>query len=230
MRAEAQNRAAAGKPQYTPRSLSRLTALDLHARLERIDNPLAHEVAAELWTRILRMSMVPREVIDRQEPGLHVRRMAGGNTGRLLRLLDELRHASLAEAIVADSSGLRELLGEGSLLQRLGGPLPVLDSTDKRVEFLLRFLECLKRPPWKTDWQSMERLRGLAHLVLNLGFFVSLAMGGSRTVLPGLAAAALLIIGLLVWKFLYERVRLLALYISFTDEFVEPEAVLSGTV
>ena len=55
-------------------------------------------------------------------------------------------------------------------------------------------------------------------------------MGGSRTVLPGLAAAALLIIGLLVWKFLYERVRLLALYISFTDEFVEPEAVLSGTV
>ncbi|MCB1218420.1 hypothetical protein KDL44_13605 [bacterium] len=217
--------AISGKRRYDQDALKQIRVKDLHARLLQIDNDIARQFASDLWHRMISGGTIPTAVIGGNANDIILRKLFGMHSGSGLRLLERLRGVRMAELLLADRTLLLEALGSMHWSWSLLSGVPRGLERGTRLDFLIHYLECLPDRGWRLPWQWMNVSIRVLAIMLMLGLssaVLSLAMSipGSGLVFGILIAQLFVNLpGALLNR--YGRIRLLVLYISFTDEFVE---------
>ena len=218
--AESDSGDVAGKPRYTLEDLRRLDQDILRARLSCIDNQTARDIATQLWNRV----MACRREMFRQ-PGkdgrpLSMKNLAGKNFPELPILLENMRLLNFSQIVISKSSMIIDRLQELPALTRLLLPNPYPRHSQHVADHLIRYLDLYinphKRLPQHLSYLGFECIAwaGMICIVLR-----SLLDWPIWTLLIFLSPILLLSSRITLTRNL-QRVRLLALYISFTDEFV----------
>jgi hypothetical protein len=214
---------ATAKPAYSPQDLRRLNREVLLKRLVWIDNQTAREIATQLWNR----TMSARPGLFRN-PGSSSRlfgmeSMAGRKFDEMPELLEDMRHVSFGQIVIGKSTMISDRLSELPALVRLLMANPYPRSSRSAADHLIRYLDLYLNPhcrmPQHLIYLGLEYFSWAGMLGIGFGsmlawplwtllifFLPSLLLGSRMTMSRNL-----------------QRIRLLALYISFTDEFVERE-------
>ncbi|MCB1221757.1 MAG: hypothetical protein H7A35_14280 [Planctomycetales bacterium] len=219
--------AAVGKPSYDRDRLRQLKVGELEKRLQRIDNEIAHEVAAILWKRIEDIGIFRAAIHGKSTRDLSVAQQAGMGSSVVTRLLKKLRQVQLAECLLADRERLAAMLENMHWSWKMFVPIPPMRDARSRAAFLTNYLECLVPNGWQVSW-------GI-NMPLNL-FFIAWFLAFNYLFLlyapwnaPSwqfttvVISSNLLLHSFFHFKNYYYQLRSIALYISFTDEFVVHE-------
>ena len=220
------------KPLHSVQSLQGITVQQLHRRLHQVDNALAQPVAHALWN-MMGLSINYRvSGLLGQGAGQSAWRTAGLAPGRLLAMLRRMRKISFSRLVL---EGPEEISGRLGLLNPLRqGRLKPPSARDPQrfASHLAACLEFYINPwqllPWRPVRAVLSLLAALAICLLAIWFMAGWHYQYEYDLLMigFVQLAGLALLGLLVYDYsVLSEQRLLALYISFTDEFVtgEPE-------
>lgn len=215
-----------GKPGYTPQQLRGITVADLKARIGRIDNQQARNIAYKLWTLLenhYRNQYGQLAITDSSTVAALNRLPRSG----LPRLLEQLRRIAFGDMIADGPQRLEQHLDSlHPLIRFLQPPAKVRHSFDS-ARHLSHYLEFYVDPARQVP-ESF--IRGW---IFTLGMLTSYALPGwlgyllrdapqRGWIFSGLVQ--LMILGTFLSVLViagYGQRRALALYISFTDEFVD---------
>ncbi len=228
------------KPGYSTEDLKQMSVGDLRGRVGRISNQQARHITVKLWQAI-------DENYRRKSDYVESRRnfpqdwlsfnMEPHADEMLADRLEELRGVEFGKLIA---------LGPEQLLEFTSGLSPMLKLFDYRqrpkmtmdtAEFLLRYMECLVDPDCKVSWGArygMYQAGSMLSIVLGIGLHGLVLFLAEQQVhsyaVPLTEVVAMLFLGAAaILGFLNREVRTkdklrqMALYISFTDEFMDNE-------
>ena len=216
-----------GKPAYTQADLQRITAGDLRARLERIDNRQAHAIAAKLWKAVeLQYTNQYGQLMLKDSHTLL--RMAGNSLRhRLLARLEALRRVDFGDIVVEGPPRMELMIANLHPFVRFLHPPLRLKKTEDSAAHLLRYLEFIENPEqsvpesFRRSWLFVGGMFGFLIMpMLMLVLFIDrvreakwLLIVGFAVMLGGVILSGFQLAG-------FGRLRTISLYISFTDEFV----------
>ena len=211
----------ADKPQYSLAELRRLDREALVARMNRIDNQTALEIATQLWNRT--MTVRNNWMTGRNQRANSMEVMAGRRLAELPALLESMRKIDFGQIVIGKSTMSADRLQELPAIVRLlmGNPYP-RDSrhvADHLIRYLDLYIDPHRRLPQHLSYLGLEWISraGLICIVLRAVLDWPL-----WTLFVFLSPSMLLGSRMTLSKNL-QRLRLLALYVSFTDEFVGEE-------
>jgi hypothetical protein len=233
-----------GKPRYTLADLYRIDNIILMKRLARIDNPLAHRIADVLYTRsgiggwtnkkwrpdlfmLKDGSVIPGGEIFEERP-IKLRKLTGWRPQQLLSLLNRLQQVSFRDLIADGPEAIREKLDTRPALLRLLFPTPRLEKTVHIPGALISQLEFLIGEKRSVPWVFLRALIPFIPAVTSFGPilpFIFREHPNFKLAMIAMVPSVLLGLFVMSWIQNYDRQRLLALYISFTDEFISAEEV-----
>ncbi|MCB1188230.1 hypothetical protein KDL29_13785 [bacterium] len=221
------------KPYFDEHDLAGICFAELRGRVGRISNQQARHIAVRLW-RFLQKAAQSDDtwqtaVASQDRPGFLLKT----RKRRLLQLLEQLREVDLGDMLVEGPESLQERFSPTHPLGRLIRPQWKPRNTDDLARFMLDHLEFLIDPSRRsklTGSQVGRLLLMIATLATGFYFLHSVvgfaAMGSSFSVL--IIVALFLLVGAEYFVRMskaspYETEQVLALYISFTDEFIDDE-------
>ena len=218
-----------GKPGHTPEELNSITVADLKARIGRIDNQQARNIAFKLWSLLenqYRNQYGQLSIKDRHT----VSALNRLPRRALPAQLERLRSIDLGDMIADGPQRLEaQLQGLHPFIRFLQPPARVRHSFDS-AQHLARYLEFYMDPRRRVP-ESF--IRGW---IFGTGMLVSFLLPGwlgyllhesalRAWIFGGLVLCMIIGTGLSAFSLAgFGQRRLLALYISFTDEFVNDEA------
>ena len=217
--------AVIGKPAYDREALRQLTVRDIELRLDRIDNVIAKEVASELWAILFHEGVIAHSVIGRIVAELGVTRIAGHGMELLILIVNRLRRIQFSEFLLLDKVLLKEKLSNMHWSWHSFDFLPSKLDRQGRVRFLTGYMECLLPDGWNVPWERARLAYEIANPIIAIAaiFF----MISQQNVLPVRIYLPITLLLMLAYPTqtwlinMYRKLRLLALYISFTDEFAQ---------
>ncbi|MCB1221761.1 MAG: hypothetical protein H7A35_14260 [Planctomycetales bacterium] len=215
-----------GKPGYDEARLQALTVAELRDRLSRIDNPTALAIATKLWQAM--------ESLFTNQYGSSLMRdeystwqIAARNRHRLLRRLEALRRVDIGDFLAEGPQRMDMALQHLHPLVRLLRPAQKAKRSEDSADWLLRNLEFVEDP----ERQFPEGF--VRSWIFGVGMFLTMALPVLLVLLLApllenkvvllLPTFVILVTGILVSVLQlhgYSVVRIMAAYISFTDEFV----------
>ncbi|MEZ5339033.1 MAG: hypothetical protein R3F46_12340 [bacterium] len=217
--------AAGGKPDYTMDALRELDNLDLQRRVERIDNRMAQRIARQLWEEFHRMWSV-----DHPEGTQQYRSLQFTQRRELLILhaeLQRLRGCSFGAMVLEAPQLLRERWDELPALLRLLLRPPAGLNSEQAGRDLLDYSELLtgqsRGIPGVLVRSALRWGSILCLVVIPLLALLASRWNGNWLILmvaPGILYTFAYMAG--IYRVESRQYMLaLALFISFTDEFVE---------
>jgi hypothetical protein len=221
-----------GKPGYTPEQLRDMTVADLKARIGKIDNQQARNIAFKLWSLLenqYRNQYGQLAISDTHSVAALNRWPRHG----LLRLLEQLRRIDFGDMIAEGPQRLEEQLQSLHPFIRFLQPPARLRLSFDSAEYLLRYLEFYLDPARQIPESFIRSwifTLGMLASYLLPAWLIYLLRDAPRRgwIFSGLVL--LMILGTLLSVLAiagHSQRRAIALYISFTDEFVNDEAGLA---
>ena len=233
---------ASAPPRYTEAELDSISSTDLHARLERIDNETAQAIAGRLYSmagieRLVMRTIPQAENAESDEPvgedqhwvrqDNSLRLLAAARPQALLNKLRQMEGLDYGMLMVIGPQGIRERLRERPALMRLLSPPIRLELSEDIADALVRYGEFLAAEDGRLPWTQYIPYLPLLPALLCLAVLFPMTMLPKVFFALPMAIVMLLILGagrFFSWFTNEDRLRKLALYITFTDEFVvEPE-------
>ncbi|MCB1188178.1 hypothetical protein KDL29_13520 [bacterium] len=221
-----------GKPSYAMVKLRQLDNRMLPARLERIDNQMARSIATEVWEEFHRMWSV-----DHPEGSKQYRSLQYVNERDMQVLYDELerlRQCSFGALVLEGPQILRERWDELHPMFRLLMRPPAGKRSSQAGRDLLDYSELLTGQrngiPGVLIRNALRYGAILSLVILPLALIASMFWNSSWVSFVPMPGILYLFIYMSVLYRVESRqyMNALALYISFTDEFVEEGDVDAG--
>ena len=240
-----QNNRTIGKPHYSRADLDQLSAKSLQDRLELIDNRFARQIASRLFSGLTKfMPKLKREIYTAEQLQLLDMKFeeyialnlnspldSPINARTLVKLLNDMAAFQFGSLISAGPQALREVLPEDNLPGRLLAQYQRTDSAEDVADFLLDHFEYMIYPHSRLSWKSMVLILRSAGFLLSASIFLAMRVASFPEInyLSITLYFAALVMIMLPNAYTTRRMhtRQLALYISFTDEFVDNGEELS---
>ncbi|MCB1188232.1 hypothetical protein KDL29_13795 [bacterium] len=225
------------KPTYTRSDLDRITNEDLLNRIELIDNALAREISIKLH-RAMKSAVPLSSRYDNHyfirngetriitSPVLPISKTNVFFLGSLIQMLNRMSRISFSDLIADGPDALKERMSNAGFYGRFDSQLQNTSSTDDIGGFLISHLEYIVNPQAKLSWKSLRIILYIAYFLSMMAVSVFAIRIGS-TINVGIWAFLLLSAVSVPIAFMFgcirnhESIRILALYISFTDEFID---------
>ena len=217
-----------GKPWYIREDLQMMMIGDLRGRIGRISNQQARHLAVGLWSQVQRCYRgLDRSLLaDRRS----VAQALAWRPNQLLLLLGAMREVSFGSIIMEGPEHMNQYLDSLHPLLALFMPKSSVRRSYDNAARLAVFLEFYINPGQRLPERFVNWIRLLAGVVIALGILaadiVYLSSVESRhpALIFGLAILPILILIVSGREFqAFQRRRTLALFISFTDEFIDDE-------
>ncbi|MCB1188218.1 hypothetical protein KDL29_13725 [bacterium] len=229
----------AGKRLYSREDLDRITNQDLIDRMAHIDNELALDIAARIFEKLIRY--VPRATRIEEEremdygqgpvstrvlsPLVTISRMGIVLPGMLVSMLQRFGKISFGRQVAEGPQYLRERLEDADGLGRLESGFSSIRDTSLIADYLISNMEVLsgERPllRWKYLRPVLQVFCFCIMLIALNAIFQSRFCNDYPYAMFGLYL--LLLVSQAMTSFMlmnHTKIRMLALYMSFTDEFV----------
>ena len=222
-----------GKPAYDLTLLRHMTIGELRERIGRISNQQARHIAVGLWQELAGCwrGMDARQLRD----GATVVQALGWRPQALVELVNVLRGMDFGQVIMEGPEGMDEFLERLHPLWRIFMPPPRLRRSFDNAKRLSRFLEFYVNPDRSMPAGVLNWLKLIGGLLVGL----AMLYGGMlylktqhqpppwKLALAGLPAIIVIIAAGREFQAYFRR-RVLAIYISFTDEFMDDEKQYDG--
>ncbi|MCB1218416.1 hypothetical protein KDL44_13585 [bacterium] len=211
------------KHHYENADLDRIDSRMLQQRLYRIDNPLAREIAEDLFSRLRRTfrSVDFLSTDPKYRPSL--RMLCGNEANGLLRQLRRMQEQRLSGLIMEGPEFVERILANLHPLQRLLWPPPRPESSKQLSRILVEYVEFIGNEKRRFSWRFGTILNVVLTLISAL-LLLYVSTDFMRWILFLLFGPAFMFLMWGVHAFNQNaEQRLLALYISFTDELVQHE-------
>ena len=216
------------KHHYVNDDLDRLDSRMLQQRLYRIDNKLAREIANELFERVRRTFKSVDFLSSDPKYRPSLRMLCGNEAMGLLKQLRRMQKLRLSGLIMEGPEFVERILGNLHPIERMMQPPPHPTSSRGLTKILVENVEFFGDSRRSFSWRFgtvMNLLLGLAAAV----FLLYISPEVIRGILLLLFGPGFLFLFWGVHAFMQNsEQRLLALYISFTDELVQHELEQHG--
>ncbi|MCB1188231.1 hypothetical protein KDL29_13790 [bacterium] len=225
----------ADKPWYDYEALRHITLGELKTRQWHITNTQARVIAERLW-KLTEDSWDRgrrRGIFNRPNDEWTAMRFVSGASGSLPHSINDLRGVDFGDLIVEGPERLRECIDRMNPLMRLFKGNPRLRNTEDCADFMVQYLEFIRYPGTSLTMPFLLEVVVWIGMLGSIGFWLWLQYNGGKgnadTVVMATAVLAMLGIRLLgANNDGKARVRALAVYISFTDEFIEGGPQVGG--
>ena len=226
------------KPQYTLKQFDEMDYAELELRLAMIDNRQAMELAGDIlnlcWNNVapaMKLWSHLREKAEKWIPDgnahklrrrFPLRVICGSGRRRAITVLNDLSRVSLAQLAAEPGAGLQQIESRVSPLWRTILPSARLGRRQAVSAFLAAYLEFLYQPRRTVPWLIYLVIAIIPTAILiNLPIFLSIPFRFGWAGIFAHLVWTIAVLSYITWLSSYNLQRLLALYISFTDEFVE---------
>ncbi|MCB1188229.1 hypothetical protein KDL29_13780 [bacterium] len=230
----------ATKPFYEPEQLRQMTEAELKGRIGRISNPQARHIAIRIWQAI-------DDNFTRKSDYMESRRsfpadwlsfnMEPHADEMLADRLDELREVEFGKLISLGPEQLMQFTANLNPLWKMFEYRPRPKRTIDTADFLIRYMECLVNPEIRISWGARY---GLHHAGMFSAIGLAIGLHGIAMTLAAqkLHSYAVPLTEVLAMLFMFtaavlgflhhevrttDKLRQMALFISFTDEFIDDE-------
>ncbi len=223
-----QVREEGGKPHYIRQDLDMMSVACLRERVGRISNQQARHLAIGIWQQVqgCYRGLDRGQLADRRS----VAQALGWRPGQLVGLLERMQRASFGQVVLEGPEGMNEYLEGLHPMLRLFMPASQLTRSFDTAARMTRFLEFYVEGSQPVPHSFYNALKLMGGIVLALGL-VALAAWYLKPIhspppllIAGLAVPPILLLLCSMREYTaFFRRRALALYISFTDEFMDDE-------
>ena len=219
---------AAGKPGYSERDLDEIRGSHLRARVGRISNQQARHIAVGLWQILEGQVTSGRDSPTQLPDNWSLRKLAMEGGTQLLLQKDKLQSVDFGDMVVMGPEYMDGFLDNMHPFYRLIVSPPPVKSSFDIAKRLYDYMEFYTNPGQSFPQEFMNKV----HLVLLYAFAALAGLAERMFNTNGDIDWLLLIIFLIACGLMLllsfghgraRRVRILALFISFTDEFIDDE-------
>ncbi|MCB1221766.1 MAG: hypothetical protein H7A35_14235 [Planctomycetales bacterium] len=227
----------ADKPWYDYEALRHITLGELKTRQWMITNEQARVIAQRLW-KITEDSWNRgrrRRIWNNPNDEWTAMRFVSGASGSLPHSINELRGVDFGDLIVEGPDRLRECIARMNPLMQLFKGRPRLRNTEDCADFIVHYLEFIRYPGTSLTMPFiLEAIWWIAVLgFVPFWFWLQGSAGrgqvSNEVIIMAIAAVAGASL-LTAHNNGRARVRAMAVYISFTDEFIESDAPMDGNL
>ena len=217
-----------GKPTYSHTVLESFDSLQLHTRIDRIDNRMAREVAVLIWNEFTRMWASDNPDLDPNRISWPLSVLRAVDRKFLYVELDELRRVCIGAMLLESPQLIRERWQELHPLLRMVMRPPAGKDSSNAGRDLVEYHELLTGQTSRVPGfiiRAALRWGAIGCMIILPFLAMLLAPAGTKAGYVLLPSLLYVVLYLSVMYRVESRqyLRLLALYISFTDEFVTGE-------
>ncbi|MEZ5339030.1 MAG: hypothetical protein R3F46_12325 [bacterium] len=221
------------KPAYTLAKLNSIDLFNLRERKDRIDNPLAREIAEHIWERY--WNELRRRILSGAHGHMTNQRIASvlaenrqidflcaGRSERVLGYIQNMKQTKLGLIAVEPGVNAKDILQRANPFIKPFINASAPSSSKEMAQFLIDNMELYStsrpRQPWSITYQIVNITFGISLSAYIASFFEMFTF--SRLLSQLILVPVALSLIFYHWAENIQFNRLLALYISFTDEFV----------